>query len=318
MHSLEQTLTAFEETNQEYISRTIQRLHDRLVGLFHRFVDEQVRAIEDTKVKVKKRKGIISFMRIFPAFSSVVENMLPDASGSQESSEIRFTINDSYAKLLKSMWESLNFIAKENPAGTNDQGRHGGSSTGDPEDKDALNYHILLIENMYHYTEEVDTRGLGVLEEWADKANRDLYHHMRQYTDAVIRRPLGKLLEFIESTEALMKNIPEGASYTSIASRPSHSRSIARKVIGSYDVKEIKKGVDTLKKRIEKHFGDTVEDITGQGNRGLIGKVFKECSDRYADAHARVENIVKIVYEGQSQGMDLEWRKEEVNAMFRR
>lgn len=290
-----------------------------MVGLFHRFVDEQVRAIEDTKVKVKKRKGIILFMKIFPAFSSVVENMLPEASSKKpESLEVRFIINDSYAKLLKTMWESLNFIAKENPAGTADQARYGGSGAGDPEDKEALNYHILLIENMHHYVEEVDTRRLVVLEEWADKANHDLYQHMRQYTDAVIRRPLGKLLEFVESTEALMKSNPEGSSYTSIASRPSHSRSVARKVIGTYDIKEIKKGVETLKKRIEKHFGDTVEDLTGQGNKGLIGKVFKECSDRYADAHSRVENIVKAVYEGQSQGMDLEWRKEEVNALFRR
>ena len=299
------------------MSRTLQRIHDRLNGLFHRFVDEQVRAIEDTKVRVKKRRGIISFMRVFPAFFAVVENMLPDPSPTRQSFEIRFTINDSYAKILKAMWESLSFIAKESPGGAADQSRHG-AGAGDPEDKEALNYHILLIENMNHFVEDVEPRGIVVLEEWRDKANHDLYDHMRQYTDAVIRRPIGKLLEFIESTEALMKNIPEGSSLTSIASRPSHSRSTARKIIGTYDIKEIRKGVDTLKKRIEKHFGDTVEDLTGQANRGLVGKVFKECSDRYGDAHDRIRNIAKTVYEGQSQGMDLDWRKEEVNAMFRR
>ncbi|KAL9115207.1 MAG: hypothetical protein Q9227_001001 [Pyrenula ochraceoflavens] len=315
--SLEQSIAAFEETNQEYISRTLQKVHDRLVGLFHRFVDEQIRAIEDTKVKVKKRKGIISFMRVFPAFSTIVENMLPDNSSTRQDFEVRFIINDSYAKILKAMWESLSFIAKETPGMASDQTRHGGGA-GDPEDKEALNYHILLIENMNHFVEDVETRGLVVLEEWRDKANHDLFDHMRQYTDAVIRRPLGKLLEFIESTEALMKQIPEGTPYTSIASRPSHSRSTARKIIGTYDIKEVKKGIETLKKRVEKHFGDTIEDLAGQSNRGLVGKVLKECSDRYADAHERVRNIVKTVYEGQSQGMDLDWRKEEVNAMFRR
>ena len=292
-------------------------MHERLVGLFHRFVDEQIRGIEDTKVKIKKRKGVISFMRVFPTFSHMVEGMLRSPvsnTGHHESLEIRFIVNDAYTKINKAMFESLNFIAKEIPGPTGQVTTVGASAaSGDPEDKEALNYHILMIENMNHYLEEVDPKTNVILGEWHEKATHEFYEHMKQYIDAVIRRPLGKLLDFVESTEALMKS--NESSYTSIATRPSHSRSTAKKVSASYDSKEIRKGVETLKKRVEKHFGDV--DDPGVG-RSIVVKVYGECSARYVDAHDRMRNIIEKVYEGQGAGLELEWRKEEVIAMFRR
>ena len=99
---------------------------------------------------------------------------------------------------------------------------------------------------------------------------------------------------------------------THIASKPSHSRSTAKKLLAQYDVKEIKKGVETLKKRIEKHFGDADEPGL---NKKLVETIFAEAAARYAGAHDRMRVIVDSVYGGE---LSIEWRKEEVNAMFRR
>lgn len=63
---IEERVESLQETNQEFLLKTLQKLHDRLAGLFNRFLDEQVRAIEETKVKIKKRKGVIAFMKVFP------------------------------------------------------------------------------------------------------------------------------------------------------------------------------------------------------------------------------------------------------------
>lgn len=301
--ALERAISEFEDTNQDFIVHSLQKLHSRLNGLFSRFVDEQIRGIEETKVKVNKRKGVISFMRIFPNFSAAVENML--AYPSQEFSEIRLSVNEAYNKINRAMWESLKFIAKEAP------GQAPGATTGatDPEDKEALNYHILLIENMNHYIEEVDVRGLPVLEKWRDRAIQDYHEHMKLYMDAVIRRPLGKLLEFIESTESLLATT---SNPSDIAARASHSKNVARKLVSSYDSKELRRGADLLKKRVEKHFGDA--DDPGL-SRSLVSKVYKECEARYADTYDRLKRIIDSVYDGQ---IELEWSKEEAVAMFRR
>tara|TARA_R110002003_G_scaffold25_16_gene1258 strand:- start:998 stop:1564 length:567 start_codon:yes stop_codon:yes gene_type:complete len=181
-------LVDIEDSNQDFLTRNLQKIHERLKSLFNRFLDEQIRAIEDTKVKIKKRKGVIAFMKTFPHFSAAIENMLPPASEGGEQLEVRRMVSEAYQRMNKAMFESLKVIAKESPTVMASQGQ------GDPEDKEALNYHILLIENMNHYMEEVDSRDDSVLEYWKNKAHDEYNEHMNLYVDAVIRRPLGKLL----------------------------------------------------------------------------------------------------------------------------
>lgn len=304
--ALEHISASYEDTNQEFVTTTIRTLHNRLKGLFSKFVDEQIKAIEDTKVKLKKRKGIISFMRTFPAFSMSVENMIPEHMVEQENLEIRFILNDAYNKILKAMWESINTIAKDDstPGGTS------APAGGDPEDKEVLNYHILLIENMNHYIEEVDTHNNVVLEKWKETASQDMFTHLTQYTDAVIRRPLGKWLDFVESTEAMMRT---NDSLQQISSKPSHSRSTCKKIIKSYDASEVRKGIETLKKRVEKHFGD-VDDPTTM-SKSLIARVLEECNARYAHGHDRMKQIIDKIYDG---SLEIGWSKEEVATWFGR
>ncbi|KAL2868868.1 GTP-Rho binding exocyst subunit SEC3 [Aspergillus lucknowensis] len=301
---LEKAISELDDTNQDFVIHSLQKLHSRLIGLFNRFVDEQIRGIEETKVKVNKRKGVISFMRVFPNFSAAVENMLSDPS--QEFYDIRISVNEAYDRINRAMWESLKFIAKEAPGQPTAVAAAG---SGDPEDKEVLNYHILLIENMNHYIEEVDVRNLPVLERWRDRAQQDLQEHLKLYLDSVIHRPLGKLLDFVDSVETLLAATSKP---TDIASRPSHSRSVAKKVLATYDVKEIKRGIEMLKKRVDKHFGDA--DDPGL-SRSLVIKVLRECEGRYDKTYDRVRGVLQAVYEGQ---LDVEWRKEDAIAMFRK
>lgn len=296
-------MTDFDDTNQEFIIHSLQKLHTRLAGLFNRFVDEQIRGIEETKVKVNKRRGVISFMRVFPSFSTAVEIMLSQPS--HGFSDIRVSVNEAYDRINRAMWESLKFIAKEAPG----QPSGVAASAGDPEDKEALNYHILLIENMNHYIEEVDVRSLPVLERWRDRAGEDLQEHMKLYLDAVIRRPLGKLLEFVESAEGLLA---AGNSPDDVSNRASYSRSAAKKLLAAHDSREIRRGIELLKKRVEKHFGDA--DDPGL-SRSLVLKVLRECERRYEEVYDRTRRIIDTMYEGP---LEFDWHKDEVGAMFKR
>lgn len=270
-------------------------------------MDEQIRGIEDTKVKIKKRKGVIAFMKTLPNFSTAIESMLP-VSDSLDQLEVRFLVNDAYQKINKAIFESLKFIAKESPTVIAGQG-HQAQGVGDPEDKEALNYHILLIENMNHYIEEVDAKGNVVLEEWREKAVREMSEHMGLYLGAVIRRPLGKLLDFLESTESLLLTEP---SPPTIANRASHSRSTFKKILSNYDAKEIRRGIETLKKRVDKHFGDADDPNL---SRSLVQRVLKECESSYLAVSERTRKINESVYEG---SLELEWRRDDVVAAFRR
>ncbi|KAL8869227.1 MAG: hypothetical protein Q9174_004428, partial [Haloplaca sp. 1 TL-2023] len=267
--ALEAKHAELDETNQEYILQTLSKIHDRLIIIFNRFVDDQIRGIEDTKVKIKKRKGVIAFMKTFPNFSLAIESMLPPLTHLP----IRNLIDDAYNKINKAMFESLKFIAKESPTAA--QSLPAATAAGaDPEDKEALNYHILLIENMNHYIEETYARDNPVLAEWKVAAQHEMAEHLDLYLSSILRRPLGKLLDFIESAETQLASLAPNESPTIIATRPSHGRGVAKKILQSYECREVRKGIETLKKRVEKHFGEADEV---ELSRGLVAKVLGGC-----------------------------------------
>ena len=312
--ALEKCLSVYEETNQEYITRTLRALHDRLVGLFHKFIDDQVRAIDDSKLKASKRKGILLFMRRFPMFAGAIENIMSAEEPNQphhESLETRFLVNSAYTRILKTIWDCLNkFTFHES---TTTGVLHNNAIT---EEKALLNHHILLIENMNHYIEEVDTHHNVILDEWAEKASHDLSTNLTAYTRMVVHRPMEKWMDFLDSTEAAMKNTSD---YSIITSRTTHNRKTARDMLRGYDAPTVRKGVETLKRRIEKHFGDVDEGSVGAvTNKGLVGRVFEECALQYTHMWDSMQSIIERVYAGNDKDLEIGWKKEEVVALFKR
>ncbi|KAA8633916.1 hypothetical protein SMACR_00690 [Sordaria macrospora] len=366
--TLERKMADISQTNQDYLNNVLQKLHATLETKFKKFVDEQVRAIEDTKVKIKKRKGVIHFMRIFPQFAAAVENMLSsiaaaggnsmDSPVSVNNLTVRRMIDREYDRIIKTMFDSLKVIARENPAVSTLPATHGGGSSGlsfpgsgaasmissvninlgsslrgssgadTEEDKEALNFHILLIENMNHFIEEVDNpKGLEVLDDWREAAHQELAEHLNLYLNTVMRRPLGKLLEYLENIEA---QLAAGKNPGAVAAQPSNAKSTFNKVLSGYDGKEVRKGIETLRKRVEKHFGgdddapggdgasvittgSTGSRVVGGGNRSLVMRVLKECERFYGEVEMRVGKITTEVYGGE---VLWEWPRAEVKSAF--
>ncbi|CAJ2505423.1 Uu.00g128170.m01.CDS01 [Anthostomella pinea] len=294
---LERKHLEMTQSNQDFLNNILQKLHSSLESKFSKFVEDQIRAIEETKVKIHKRKGVIAFMRIFPHFSSAVENML---SAVDTTSSVRKTVDQEYDRIIKSMFDSLKVIARENPATLTSNGA-------DPEDKEALNYHILLIENMNHFLEELDTHGLEILEDWKEAAAGEMAEHLGLYLNAVMRRPLGKLLEYLENIEA---QVASGKNMSIIAAQPSNAKGTFNKVLSGYDGREVRKGIEALRKRVEKHFGDADDPNL---SRSLVNHVLRECEKFYNDIEVRISTITTSVYGGD---VLFEWPRADIKSAF--
>lgn len=303
--ALERKLSDLEETNQEFLTKILQRLKDDLLKKFKSFLGDQLRCIEDTKVKIKKRKGVINFIRVFPHFSYNLESMLIAA----DDLEIRELVNAAYVRIIKTMFDSLKVIARDNPSASSQ-----GASLADPEAKEALNYQILLIENFSHYVNEVETKDNPVLEDWKAKARAELAEHLELYIGAVIRRPLGKLLDMLESTEARIINLSGNTPASTIANNPSHSKAKFKAILANYDAREIRNGIELLKGRVLKHFTHSDEKADGSGNKKLIDEVLDACVAAYANVERRVVVVSRDVYEGDAQP---EWVFDDVKVAFR-
>jgi hypothetical protein len=82
--------------------------------------------VEKNKLTSKKRQGVASFIKHFPNYVSRVENQLIGADGL----EIRGSVDLAYERIVKTMFDSLQQMAKMN---------------GEGDEKGQLNYHVILI-----------------------------------------------------------------------------------------------------------------------------------------------------------------------------
>ncbi|KAI7855257.1 exocyst complex component Sec3-domain-containing protein, partial [Circinella umbellata] len=253
-------------SDQEFMLRLCNSLMQRLTRMFERFVSDQLKIIEDTKVSTKKRRGILPFFRTFPLFAIRLEvaatNVEPD-------SQTRQTVNDAYEKIINAMMSSLDSIAKET------------DQTGD--DKEQLNANIMYIENMHHFHHELRSNKLHVLEKWIKYAKSHYDTSLNAYIKVVIRRPLGKLLEFFEGVDNLMHtSTPEEVQF-----HMNYNKAQLRKVITMYPAKEIKKSLEQLYKRVDKHFSE---------EEGLLQVVWRGIQEEFIQQHEKMEHLILKCY----------------------
>lgn len=85
-----------------------------------------------------------------------------------------------------------------------------------------------------------------------------------------------------------------------------------KKLVNSHDARELRKGIEALKKRVDKHFGDADDPSI---SRDLVFKVLKECERKFVGVGERVQRINQDVYQGE---VEVDWGTGEVQSAFRR
>ncbi|RUS25748.1 exocyst complex component Sec3-domain-containing protein [Jimgerdemannia flammicorona] len=241
--AVENQLEDLTGSDQAYVISMLNSLDRKLVNIFEKFVEEQLRAIEETKITSKKRKGILPFVRTFPLFAVRLETALAPAS---EDSHSRRLVDAAYEKVVKTMFDSLEAIAKES------------DQTGD--DKEQLNVHIMTIGR------------------W-------------QY----------RVDEFFEGVDNAIKTAaPEEVGY-----QMAYNKAQLRKVLSQFPAKEIKKSLENLYKRVDKHFSE---------EEGLLQVVWRGIQEEFIQQHEKMEFLIRKCYP--ETGMQLEFTIQDLLGMM--
>ncbi|KAI8382970.1 exocyst complex component Sec3-domain-containing protein [Blakeslea trispora] len=284
MGAMEFQQEKWDGSDQEFALRLCKSILQRLTKMFETFIADQVRVIEETKVTSKKRKGILSFFKTFPVFAMRMEIA---ASTVQPESDTRATVSQAYEKIIQAMMASLDTIARES------------DQTGD--DKEQLNATIMYIENMHHMYNTLRTNKLHVLEKWIKHAKAQYDNSLNAYIKVIIRRPLGKLLEFFEGVEQMMHtSTPEEVSF-----HMNYNKTQLRRVITMYPPKEIKKSLEQLYKRVDKHFTE---------EEGLLQVVWRGIQEEFIRQHEKMEMLIRQCYP--DAGVQLEFTIQDLLAMM--
>lgn len=298
---LQRHVVEAQERNNVSVDRLLGKPLQRLNGLYQRQIEEQLQAIEQTKLTTKKRKGVAHFIRYFPTFVGRVEVQLTGAQGF----EIRRTVDAAYERIVQAMFEALQQMAKMD-----------GGEGKDPDDKGVLNYHVIMIENMHHFVADMTQLDLGAVRAFVSRAEEIYDRELSAYVTFVLRRPMAKIIDYFEGVERLLQT----TAPSEVHNNNNFNRSSLKKVVKEYDAKDMRRNIDGLYKRVEKHFDGEDSNAPVPAQSGAAGPVllgvWKACEEELVRLTEKWVQLISQCYS--DSGVSLEYTSGDVRAAFRR
>ncbi|KAG8905579.1 hypothetical protein FRB99_008637 [Tulasnella sp. 403] len=299
--TIEQVLTQAEERGSPFVQKLLSKQHQRIIGLYGRHIDEQVKAIERTKLSTKKRNGVAHFIKYFPIYVEKVEGQLAGF----ENLEVRTIVEATYEKIIQTMLECLQQMAKmDGPEGQM------------AEDKGMLNYHVILIENMEYFVSEMSQLDIPALATFVKRAKSMYDDNLDAYVKIVLRKPFGKLMDFFDGVDRLLQAITPAE----VANSNAYNRSALKRVVKDFNSKDVRKNIEGLFKRVEKHFddeGDMVNAATMKVVNGTVMEtVWRACEEQLVKETQRFIRLIGQCYA--DSGVMLEYSVMDVEGAFKR
>ncbi|XP_017478743.1 PREDICTED: exocyst complex component 1 [Rhagoletis zephyria] len=218
---LTQHVMSAQDTHS-FLSMTFASALVQVKRNFDRFMQQQLQSIKEAKVPKRSKCGILPYVENFEYFAQTSEGIF-------RKSDRRTDMEKWYLQLVNSIFESISVHAQEHPKTPSQVVR-------------MENYH-----HMYSLLAQLKVPGLDALKKEAKmRYNEALKVYVIQY----FGRPLEKLNLFFEGVQ---QKVAQGVKETEISYQMAFSKQELRKVISQYPAREVKKGLENLYKKVEKH-----------------------------------------------------------------
>lgn len=190
---------------------------------FDSFLESQKRAIEEARVPKRPKCGVFSFVKKFECLGRQAELIFRTAGAR------RTDIDRWYTVLVRSMFDAIDRLSTEHhktPA------------------------EMVRIEN-YHALHDI-LRGLKIacLEQEKIEAKNRYNDAVKEYVARYFGRPLEKLNTFFEGVQA---KVAQGVRAEEVGYQMAYSKTELRKVIKDCSLKEVKRGLEEMYRKVEKH-----------------------------------------------------------------
>ncbi|KZO92801.1 hypothetical protein CALVIDRAFT_567098 [Calocera viscosa TUFC12733] len=300
--ALERLLQEVEDAGKAFFHRLLEKQHRRMYQMYDRMIDEQIKAIEQTKLTTKKRAGAAHFVKYFPVFVSRVEAQLVNSDGT----EIRNKVDESYERLVTAMFDCLQQMAKLD-----------GGDSQSAEDKGQLNYHVIMIENMYTFIADMSPLDVASARQFVSRAEAVYQENLDAYLRLILRRAFNKLIVFFDGVEKTLQM----SSAQDVAANSVFSKSSLKRVVKDFNSKDMRKIIDALFKRVEKHFSAAEVAAAAKGDTSIaadpiLSGVWKATEEEMVRQTERFGKLIKVVYG--DAGINLEYTVQDIHAACKR
>ncbi|ESO90675.1 hypothetical protein LOTGIDRAFT_233685 [Lottia gigantea] len=247
-----------------FLSMTFGNCLVKVKRNFDKYIQSQIRMIEDAKVSKKNRCGIISFVHSFEDFANLAEHIF-------RGSERRTDLEKAYTKLVNVVFEQIVRVAKEHQK--------------TPKD-------VVLMENFHRMYCILSQLKVACLEGEKKESRAKYTEHLALYTAGLLGIPLEKLHIFFEGVQA---RIATGVKPEEVGYQLAFSKQELRKVIKDYPAKEVKKILDHMYKKVEKQLSE---------EENLLQVVWREMQNLFINQYKHYDDLMKKCYPDSQISLD--------------
>ncbi|PAA78032.1 hypothetical protein BOX15_Mlig008992g2 [Macrostomum lignano] len=192
---------------------------------FDQFIDQMSAEFLEFRANKKSRCGVVAPVLTYEKFASRAGPVFRDSKRLPD-------LERAHEKLLETLVNLVERVAQE----------HGKTPPA-----------VVLMENFHRLESIVRSQRMQRL----DRMRRDLSDRHKQNRTEYVRnymgRPLEKLSEFFDGVE---QNLSRGVTPDEVGYLQQYSRAELKKIIRDYPAKDVKRNLEQLRKRVEKHLSE--------------------------------------------------------------
>ncbi|XP_064791740.1 exocyst complex component 1-like isoform X6 [Oncorhynchus masou masou] len=256
--------TAENVDSASYLSTTLGNVLVTVKRNFDKCISGQIRQMEEVKISKKSKVGILPFVAGFEEFAELAETIFRNA-------ERRGDLDKAYVKLIRAVFMNVEKVANE--------------SQKTPRD-------VVMMENFHHIFSTLSHLKISCLETERREAKHKYTDHLQSYVINSLGQPLEKLNHFFEGVEA---RVAQGVREDEVSYQLAFNKQELRKVIKEYPGKEVKKGLDNLYKKVDKHLCE---------EESLLQVVWHSMQDEFIRQYKHFEGLIGRCYPGSGITME--------------
>ncbi|XP_068259149.1 exocyst complex component 1 isoform X1 [Nyctibius grandis] len=247
-----------------FLSTTLGNVLVTVKRNFDKCISNQMKQMDEVKISKKSKVGILPFVAEFEEFAALAESIFKNA-------ERRGDLDKAYIKLIRAVFVSVEKVANE--------------SQKTPSD-------VVMMENFHHIFATLSRLKISCLEAEKKEAKQKYTDHLQSYVICSLGQPLEKLNHFFEGVEA---RVAQGIREEEVSYQLAFNKQELRKVIKEYPGKEVKKGLDNLYKKVDKHLCE---------EENLLQVVWHSMQDEFIRQYKHFEGLIARCYPGSGITME--------------
>ncbi|KAJ8969647.1 hypothetical protein NQ314_001649 [Rhamnusium bicolor] len=236
------------------------------------FMQQQIDSIKECRLPRKSKCGILPYISNLEIFATNVDCLLK--------SDRHADLEKWYTRLVDTM---LEYIAIH----SNDQ---------------KTPSQVIKMENYHHLYSLLSQLKISVLDSQRKEAKQKYNDALQAYVTLYFGRPLEKLNTFFEGVQA---RVASGVKASEVSYQLAFSKQELRKVINQYPGSMVKKGLESLYKKVEKHLSE-------EGN--LLQVVWRAMQEEFIRQYKMLEDLIQQCYPGSM--INLEFTIEDILRFF--